>query len=367
MPSSLFVPPDGNLFSRAHTDEEQELADRNAKRRLKTLVVMAMTTALVAGGFGMANFAVDSSPAAAAAVPDASAGPPHAPTSTLTVSSGSQIAGSPVGFHRADYAVKDQEGTLIPHVDVDFLFTFPDGSTEKRVADSGVYGSGFELVFSSIPGYVTIAATIGGSQLSGSPASVQFVPAPVSPSRSTMSGFYDGVPADGVSEHTGRVLVRDSLGGDLKTGVQVDFNVPPELSASALSVISDADGYAYVSVRSSTPGEFQISATINGESVANSPRTAIFLAGAPDESMSHVTVTPDGPVVADGTSAYTATVLARDAAGFLVRGATVAFDFPAQVSASAATCTTAPDGTCSVRFTATRAGIYTVTTRFTSP
>ena len=326
-----------------------------------------MTTALVSAGFGTASFAVDSSSTSAAASRAALAGPPHAPTSTLTVSSGSKIAGSLVDFHRADFAVKDQDGTLVPHVDVDFLFTFPDGSTEKRVSDSGVYGSGFELVWSSLPGYVTIAATIGGSQLSGSPASVQFVPAPVSASRSTFSGFYDGVPADGVSEHTGRVLVRDSLGSDVKTGVQVDFSIPPELSASALSVVSDSDGYASLSVRSTTPGEFRISATINGESVANSPRTVIFLAGDPNESMSHVTVTPDGPVVADGTSAYTATVLARDAAGYAVRGATVAFDFPAQVSASAATCTTAPDGTCSVRFTATRAGSYTVTTRFTSP
>jgi hypothetical protein len=256
---------------------------------------------------------------------------------------------------------------LIPHVDVDFLFTFPDGSTDKRVADSGVYGSGFELVYSSIPGNVSITATISGSQLSGSPASVLFVAAPVSPSRSTLSGFYDDVPADGISEHTGRVLVRDSLGADVKTGVQVDFSVPPELSASALSVVSDADGYANLSLRSNTPGEYQITATINGEPVLYSPRSVIFLAGAPDESMSHVTVTPDGPVVADGTSAYTAMVLARDAAGYPVRGATVAFDFPAQVSASAATCTTGQDGTCSVRFTSTRAGSYTVTTRFTSP
>ena len=341
------------------------MADRNAKRRLKTLIVIALTAALVSAGFATASFAVDSSSAPAARA--ALAGPPHAPTSTLTVSTGTQVAGSPVGFHRADYAVKDQTGAQVPHVDVDFLFTFPDGSTEKRVSDSGVYGSGFELVWSSLPGYVTIAATIGGSQLSGSPASVQFVPAPVSASRSTFSGFYDPVPADGVSEHTGRVLVRDSLGEIMKMGVTVDFSVAPELSASALSVVSDSDGYANVSLRSSTPGDFQIRATINGESVANSPRNVVFLAGAPDESMSHVTVTPDGPVVADGTSAYTATVLARDATGYAVRGATVAFDFPAQVCASAATCTTAPDGTCSVRFTATRAGTYTVTTRFTSP
>jgi hypothetical protein len=342
------------------------LADRKTKRRLTSLVVIALTTALVSGGFGAASFAVDNSSTVAAAARAALAGPPHAPTSTMTVSTGSKIAGSPVDFHRADFTVKDQDGTPVPHVDVDFLFIFPDGNIENKVFDSGVYGSGFELIFSSVPGSVTIAATINGSPLSGSPASVRFVPAPVSPSMSTMSGFYDGVPADGVSEHTGRVLVRDSLGSDVKTGVKVDFSVPPGLSASALSVVSDANGYANLSLRSNTPGEFQITATINGEPVLYSPRTAIFL-GAPDESMSQVSVTPDGPVVADGTSAYTASVLARDAAGYPVRGATVAFDFPAQVSASSVTCTTAQDGTCSASFTSTRAGSYTVTTRFTSP
>jgi hypothetical protein len=74
-------------------------------------------------------------------------------------------------------------------------------------------------------------------------------------------------------------------------------------------------------------------------------------------------VTPDGSVIADGTSEYTATVTARDANGNGVEGAVIGFDTPENVTVSSETCSTGENGTCAVRLTSTIAGTYTVTAR----
>src|SRR5690606_30902337 len=72
-------------------------------------------------------------------------------------------------------------------------------------------------------------------------------------------------------------------------------------------------------------------------------------------------VTPEGPLVADGSSAYTATVSVVNQDDDPVPGIEVQFTVPTELTASETECTTGADGTCSITLTSTVAGTYEVT------
>lgn len=78
----------------------------------------------------------------------------------------------------------------------------------------------------------------------------------------------------------------------------------------------------------------------------------------PDPAHSTLTVAPAGPLTADGSDAFTASVVVRNRDDEAVPDAIVTFDVADEVTPTATQCVTAADGRCSIALTSVTAGSY---------
>ncbi|WGD37961.1 Ig-like domain-containing protein [Lysinibacter sp. HNR] len=72
------------------------------------------------------------------------------------------------------------------------------------------------------------------------------------------------VLADGISTQTARVTLLEQGTNNPLPGVSVDFNTPSEVNASAPTAVTDDQGVAEITLKSSTPGEYPVTASIRG-------------------------------------------------------------------------------------------------------
>ncbi len=285
-------------------------------------------------------------------------GPVDVSASSFVIDAGPKTADGVDAFTLTVTAM-DSFGHVVPGVTVDFAAQA--GATLG--APSGVTnGSGVAstTATATVAGTYQLSATIGGVSVPGSPQPGVFVAGPVNAGLSAYTVTAGTVLADGVAQHQATVVAKDANGNPV-SGVTVNFAVPAGATGSAPSAVTDGSGTASITITSTTAGTYSIGATIAAVPVDGSPKSVTFGPGAADASTSSWVVTPPGPITADGVAAYTATATARDAFSNPVPGAMVTFTVPAQVTASAPSCTASITGMCSVTFTSTTAGSYTAT------
>ncbi|MEI7028166.1 invasin domain 3-containing protein, partial [Paenibacillus sp. y28] len=170
-------------------------------------------------------------------------------------------------------------------------------------------------------GAATVSATLGGTALA-STAIVQFVPGAASAASSTVEVDAASLTADGTSQTTVTVKLKDAQGNALTSG---GVTVGITSTLGTVSGVTDNNNGTYTATLTApaTAGAATVSATLGGTALAS---TAIvqFVPGAASAASSTVEV-DDASLTADGTSQTTVTVKLKDAHGnaLTTGGATV--------------------------------------------
>ncbi|MEW9702723.1 invasin domain 3-containing protein [Paenibacillus sp. SI8] len=194
--------------------------------------------------------------------------------------------------------------------------------TVSAVSDNhdGTYAA--TLTAPTVVGTATISASVGGSALA-STASVQLVPGAPSAANSTVEAGATTLTADGTSQTTVSVKLKDAQGHAVATG---GATVAITSTIGTVSAVSDNhDGtYAATLTASMVVGTATISASVGG-SVLATTASVQFVPGAPSTANSTVEAGAT-TLTADGTSQTTVTVKLKDAQGHVLTtgGAAVA-------------------------------------------
>ncbi|WP_170206003.1 Ig-like domain-containing protein [Klugiella xanthotipulae] len=292
----------------------------------------------------------EGSPAAAVFI----AGAATAGSSEFVVSPNDTVTANGTDAFTAKVTVKDAKGNPVSGQVV--AFTFGSQLTGTTTVVSNSDGVAISRLTSQTSGSFPVSALLGENPVGAVKNIVFAADAPVA-GGSDFAVTPGGVEADGLATHTATVTVRD-VNGNPVPDVDVEFTVESPAEGSQ-TVRSDADGLAEVSVTSTMAGSFAVSASIGGDPVGS--ETVLFEAGAAHADHSSWVITPNGPVTADGSAAYTAVVTVLDAHNNPVPGATLTFSHPAEITATAGPYVTGTNGTVTVRLTSATAGTYPVT------
>ncbi|MFC4225382.1 Ig-like domain-containing protein, partial [Lysinibacter cavernae] len=283
------------------------------------------------------------------------AGPVSAANSVLVLTGGDQVADG-VESHTATVIAKDAHGNVLN--DVPVTFTVAGNATGSGEVLTDGQGQAIISVTSTMAGAKSVSAQISGAQVSGA-GTVSFIAGSVDASQSVFSVTPGTVLADGIATHAVTVVAKDAHGNPV-SGVNVDFVIPAGVHATTPGV-TDVNGFTTVVVTSTTAGTYPLAATIDAAPLVNSPQNVSFKAGAATAENSSWTLTPVGAVIADGTSAFTAVLTARDVNGNPVEGAVFTVDVPGAVIPSVVDWITGADGTVAGTFTSVTAGTYPAT------
>jgi adhesin/invasin len=120
---------------------------------------------------------------------------------------------------------------------------------------------------STVAGTGVVSGTINGDPITVT-TSVDFVPGPPSGAATVMSRSARTIPADGVSTATVTVVAKDQYGNELKVG---GATVVLSTTRGSLGTVTDLGNGRYkVTLTSSlTPGNADITGTINGETIGH--------------------------------------------------------------------------------------------------
>ncbi|MGK9120060.1 Ig-like domain-containing protein [Olivibacter jilunii] len=287
------------------------------------------------------------------------AGPVDHDKSRLEVTKDGAVADG-VDYNEATATIVDANDNPIAGQDVVFDITNVDGTTSQQTVTTDAAGKAVVPVTSTKAGEATIAATVGGTAISGSPVTVTFVAGPVDHDKSRLEVTKDGAVADGVDYNEATATIVDANDNPI-AGQDVVFDITNvDGTTSQQTVTTDAAGKAIVRVTSTKAGEATIAATVGGTAISGSPVTVTFVAGPVDHDKSRLEVTKDG-AVADGTDYNEATATIVDANDNPIAGQDVVFDITnVDGTISQQTVTTDAAGKAIVRVTSTKAGEATI-------
>ncbi|MFC4223783.1 Ig-like domain-containing protein [Lysinibacter cavernae] len=267
-------------------------------------------------------------------------------------------------IHRFKATLVDAFGNPIAHRAVTFNMTdLTLVESSVNPATTNANGEAFISVATSAAATYSVTATVDGSSLlNGSPIHPVVVPAPlwVGLGYTVLNVSSGDVEANSPNTHRLEAQARDPFGNRI-SGASVHFMLPAGLElapGSQLDGVTDEFGYFVAYVKSATPGEFSVGATIDNNVVPD--RTVSFTVGAPSPADSSWSITTASPQPAG--SPFEATVSVRDVGGVNpVDGAEVSFVLPPNVSiVESAPYTTGADGTVTVKLLSTVAGEYVI-------
>ncbi|MDR2253329.1 MAG: Ig-like domain-containing protein, partial [Bifidobacteriaceae bacterium] len=276
-------------------------------------------------------------------------------------------------YHVAQVTLRDASGNLYtPAVPISFAYqrdsaaAWISGPTVNTVggvatwSDFTVSAAGLYRVRAEAPtGQVPDSTTLRDAWFKAGPASA---------ADSTFTASTGDVAPNNSDRHSAAVAVRDALDNPVD-GATVTFNLragdPAHFATTGCgpktcAVTTAATGLAAVGIVSPSETTTHVVATLGpGETVGEAD--LVFATGAADPNNSSWSISPAGPVTADGAASFTATVEVKDAGGLPKPGATVSFALPAAVRiAEAAPHLTDPNGRLVVHLTSTVAGTYGV-------
>lgn len=289
-----------------------------------------------------------------------SAGNPDASQSAASVPGGT--AGAATGI---TITVEDTFGNRVEGVSADLaasVATGPNsGAIFAAISDdgNGIYTTSYTPTGA---GTDQIAITLSGTGIQGSPFSSTVSAAAADPASTTAN-----VPAGTAGESTTiTVNVEDAFGNSV-VGVAADLvatvSAGPNTGAS-VSTFSDFGGGSYTAAY--TPvnaGDDEITITLGGVGISNSPETSTVSAGAADAAQSSIGANPASGLTADGTDASILTITARDASGNLLESVDVFFAITSGTGGalSAGPWTTDVNGEATATLTSVDANTITVT------
>ncbi|MDR0593178.1 MAG: Ig-like domain-containing protein [Bifidobacteriaceae bacterium] len=277
--------------------------------------------------------------------------------------------------HTVQVTLRDASGNLYaPAVPVSFSYRLagtaawtagPTVNTVRGVAtwaDFTVRQAGrYEVRAETPTGQVPDSATTREAVFKAGPALA---------AQSVFTASTGDVAPNNSDQHSATVEARDAYGNPVP-GQSVTFALPAGGPAhfttttsgclpQTCAVITSATGLASVAVASPAAVTAHITATL-GLADRVGEADLVFAAGAAEAARSTWSITPSGPLTADGAAAYSAAVQVNDASGNAKAGAEVSFALPAAVKISEAAPHLADQqGQLTVHLTSEVAGTYTV-------
>jgi adhesin/invasin len=196
-------------------------------------------------------------------------------------------------------------------------------------------------------------------QITNSPQTREFTAAAANPLISYLVVNPNiNLTADGSAAFTATAYVRDYNNNSVKNGTAVNFSIGGG-ALNSPSCITDTSGSCYVSWTSVIAGTFQINATINtNQQITGSGVYRTFQASNVSASNSQMQILEAGPKTADGVDSYTVLVIARDINTNPVPDTTITFN--ANGGDYAPSCNTNASGRCSITWTSTAAGNFSM-------
>ncbi|WP_028550060.1 invasin domain 3-containing protein [Paenibacillus sp. UNC451MF] len=171
-------------------------------------------------------------------------------------------------------------------------------------------------------GTATVSASVGGSPIA-STATVQFVPGAPSAANSTLTVGGTSLTANGTSQTSIIVKLKDMHGNSLTKGGAA---VAITSTLGTVGTVTDDNNGTYTAMLTAptTVGTATVSANIGGSAIASTAKVQ-FVPGVASTARSTVTV-GNASLTADGTSRTTVTVTLKDAQGnaLTVGGSSVA-------------------------------------------
>ncbi|MBV4355685.1 Ig-like domain-containing protein [Pinibacter aurantiacus] len=266
--------------------------------------------------------------------------------------------------------IVDKNGNSVPGATVVFTQTTGSGvfvGTTTVVTDAS--GNATIKMTSTVAGDNNITATVNGTAIiNGSPAIAKFVAGPPSSANpaTAISVVTDNAKADGSATDQIKVHVVDANGNPVaNTSVTFAKTAGSGTFIGSVTVTTDANGDAFITMTSTVAGVNSITATIGGTPVVNgSPAKATFVADVPSVTnpATNISVTQNN-ATANGTATDQIKVHVVDANGNKVAGATVVFTQAngSGTFTSATTVTTDANGDAFITMTSTVAGSNDIT------
>ncbi|MGD8190639.1 invasin domain 3-containing protein [Brevibacillus ginsengisoli] len=276
-------------------------------------IYTATLTSQTTPGTATISAVVDGSPIASTASVQFVPGAPSAATSTVEVGSAS-LAADGASQTTVSVKLKDANGNALRSGGETVAITSTLG-TISTVTDmqNGTYTA--TLTAPTTVGTATISASIGGSAIA-STASVQFVPGAASIATSTVEAGNASLAADGASQTTVSVKLKDAQGNALRNGGET-VEITSTLGTVGLVRDNNDGTYTATLTAPTTVGTATISATVDGN-VITSTSTVQFVPGAASVATSTIEV-GSASLVADGASQTTVSVKLKDAQGNALR------------------------------------------------
>jgi hypothetical protein len=308
----------------------------------------------------------------------------------------SQVVGS---TFKAEAFIVDDQMNPIPGATVSFAVNSPwaDNSKAAQLSDTTceTVGDGrcFVTLSSYFAGDYEVHATVpvngqnvdlggNGDPKRSSPQTVTFTPdkvcnpavetcdskdnpdtPEVDESKNQTSVWVDpnNAQADGTDRDGVNVFTVDKFGNPVDAAQVALSTTDSALTLLASSITTDATGHGVAYATSRVAGGHDVTATVEGKELKQSPVTLNFVSGALGDLT--LTLTPAGPQ--EVGNVYTVTAKATDVNGNPLE-AGVAFDLPAGLTTpdgqTQASCqTAASNGSCSIEVTSTKAGSYDIT------
>ncbi|MHC2999105.1 beta strand repeat-containing protein [Microbacterium sp. HJ5] len=293
-----------------------------------------------------------------------SVGAPDAAASSLTVTAGDRLADG-AAAHEATVELRDASGNAL---------TGAASSVEFALSGVGVLGAVVETVpgtyrvtiTSDDIGTATVTAQVGGEDVTGSPADVDFVAGSASAADSVLS-ISSGPQTVGSGAYDVTATILDASGNPVE-GVEVTFATSGDADLAQTTATTDAAGVASVVLTSERAGTHPVSATIvdagsgSAVDIGGSPVDAVFQAGPADLGNAGTALSVTGnPAEANGTAAVTARATVVDEFGNPVAGVQVDFAVDAPAVLGSASATTDADGLATTTVTSSTAGSFDVT------
>ncbi|KEQ22162.1 hypothetical protein ET33_27545, partial [Paenibacillus tyrfis] len=351
-------------------------ADGTSRTSVSVKLKDAQGHALTSGG---ATVAITSTLGTVSAVTDNQNGTYTAtltaPTTMGTATISAKVGGSPIASTASVQFVPGAASTAMSTVEAGSAFLTADGASQTAISvklkdaqGNALTAGGAAVAITSTLGTVgtvadnqngsytatltapttvgtaTISAAVGGSPMA-STASVQFVPGTPSAAASTVEAASGSLTADGASQTTVSVKLKDAQGNALTSGGAA---VAITSTLGTVGAVTDNQNGAYMATLTAptTVGTATISAKVGGSAIA-STASVQFMPGAPSAAKSTVEA-GSASLAADGANQTTISVKLKDAHG------------NALTSGGAAVAITSTLGTVSA-VTDNQNGIYTAT------
>lgn len=253
--------------------------------------------------------------------------------------------------------VKDANGNAVANATVTFSVSGNASLKQTSVITASDGYASTQLVSQSASSSMVTAVT--AYDKTGKQVTVSFV-ADVSTSKvdSLRASPETGITANGNAVSTLTSVVKDS-GGNLVSGVKVNFSVHGKAKLDQASAVTDSKGQATVKLSSTVAGSNRVTASTDNEPDGKQISVS-FVADETTAKIESFTATPEKELIANGKDTSTLTATVTDAHGNRISGVKVSFTVDGKASLSHSSATTNDEGIATVRLVSTSASSSSV-------